>query len=43
MTRGVGPPPDNASRRNNFAAIRSRLGDNMNSMVSPAESTARYK
>ena len=29
--------------KNNFAAIRSRLGDNINSMVSPAESTARYR
>ena len=33
MTRGGGTPPDNASRRNSFAAIRSRLGDNMNSIV----------
>src|SRR5215467_4019263 len=36
---GRGLPPDHASRRNNVAAIRSRLGDNMNSIVSPAEST----
>jgi hypothetical protein len=34
ITRGGGPPADNARRRNNFAAIRSRLGDNRNS-VSP--------
>jgi len=43
ITRGGGPPADKASRRNNFAATKSRLGDNMNSIVSPAESTARYK
>ena len=43
ITRGEGLPPDNAKRRNSFAAIRSRLGDNMNSIVSPAESTARYR
>ena len=30
MTRGEGPPPDSAKRRNSFAAIRSRLGDNIN-------------
>jgi hypothetical protein len=28
MTPGEGPPSDNASRRNSFAAVRSRLGDN---------------
>jgi hypothetical protein len=39
--RGRGPPRDSASLRNSFAAIRSRFGDNMNSIVSPAESTAR--
>jgi len=39
--RGVRPPLDNTSRRDSFAAIRSRLGDNVNSIVSPAESTAR--
>jgi hypothetical protein len=43
MTRGEGPPLDNARRKNSFAAARSCLGDNMNSMVSPAESRARYK
>jgi hypothetical protein len=43
ITRGRGPPPESAKRRNNFAAIRSRFGDNMNSIVSPAESTARYR
>jgi len=41
ITRGNGPPADKVSRKHNFAAIRSRLGDSMNSMVSPAESTAR--
>ena len=43
MTRGGAPPPESARRRNNFAATKSRLGDNINSMVSPVESTARYK
>jgi len=28
-------PSDNPSRWNGFAAIRSRFGDNMNSIVSP--------
>ena len=37
------PPLDNASRKDNLAAIRSRFADNMNSIVSPAESTARYR
>src|SRR5260370_36305957 len=41
MTRGPIPlPADKASRRKSFAAVRSRLGDSMKSMVSPAESTA---
>ena len=40
MTRGEGPP-HSARRRNIFAATRSRLGDNTNSMVAPVESTAR--
>ena len=31
ITRGDGAPPDNARRRNSFATVRSRLGDNMNS------------
>jgi transposase, IS6 family len=35
------PAADNARRRNSLAAVRSRLGDSMKSMVSPAESTAR--
>ena|SRR5688572_4460954 len=35
MTRGRGAPADRVRRRNSFAAIRSRFGDNMNSMVSP--------
>src|SRR5689334_5805710 len=43
VTRGRGAPPHNARPRKSFAAIRSRFGDNMNSMVSPAESTARYR
>src|SRR5262249_28901666 len=43
MTRGGGAPPNSAKRRNSFAAIRSRLGDSMNSIVSPDESTARYR
>jgi hypothetical protein len=36
ITRGEGLPPDNAKRRNSFAAIRSRLGDNMNPIGSVA-------
>src|SRR5689334_14618982 len=32
ITRGERPPLDNAKRRNSFAAIRSRLGDSMNSI-----------
>ena len=44
LTRGPIPlPADKASRRKSFAAVRSRLGDSMKSMVSPAESTARYR
>ena len=43
ITRGRGAPLHNASRRNSLAAIESRLGDNMNSIVSPAESTAQYR
>jgi hypothetical protein len=31
--------PDNAKRKKSLAAVRSRLGDNRKSMVSPAEST----
>ena len=40
---GVGtirPAPDNAKRRESLADVRPRFGDNMKSMVSPAESTA---
>src|SRR5215831_12403152 len=44
MTRGCTPPlPVNAKRRNSLAAVRSRWGDNMKSIVSPVESTARYQ
>lgn len=43
MTLGRIPPlADNAKRRKSLAAVRSRLGDKIKSMVSPAESTARY-
>ena len=41
ITRGRMPlVPDNAKRRKSLAAIRSLLGDNMKSIVPPAESTA---
>src|SRR5437868_8321979 len=40
---GICPAPHNASCRKHLAAIRSRLGDSMKSIVSPAESTARYR
>ena len=43
MTRGAGPPPNRARRRNSFAAIRARFGDNKNSIVSPVEWMARSK
>ena len=36
ITRGrIVPTPDNAKRRKSLAAVKSRLGDNMKSMVSP--------
>src|SRR5215472_16584202 len=35
--------PDYAKRRKSLAAVRSRFGDSMKSIVSPAESTARYR
>src|SRR5215472_8759189 len=35
--------PGNAKRRKSLAAVRSRFGDSMKSIVSPAESTARYR
>jgi hypothetical protein len=43
-TRGRIPPlPDNAKRRNSLAAVRSRFGDRIKSIVSPEESTARSR
>src|SRR5215831_2461538 len=44
ITRGRLPPvPDNAKRRNSLAAVKSRFGESMKSIVLPAESTARYR
>src|SRR5215470_15958951 len=44
ITRGRWrPAPDKAKRRKSLAAVRSRFGDSMKSIVSPAESTARYR
>jgi hypothetical protein len=43
ITNGMGAAPDEARRRNSFATIRPRLGDDRNSIVSPADSTTRYR
>ena len=44
ITRGRMPPvPDKTKRRNRRTAIKSRFGESRKSIVSPAESTARYR